>query len=86
MAKEKRLIEILYKQLKDSGNFVKIDMGSFDDGSASWLDCYHTLDPNEKGKRWSKHLSFNGEGTILEDVEVWQEEMSWDDDRQKQLR
>lgn len=86
MAEEKRLIDILYKQLKKSQNFEFIRMGSFDDGSGSWIDCYHTLAPDSKGHRYMKHLSFNGEGTILEDIQVWREEMNWDDDKQKELR
>lgn len=85
MSKEKKLIEILYKQLQDSGNFEKVRIGRFDDDSASWIDCYHSLMPNNKGYRYMKHLSFNGEGTILEDVQVWREEMTWDDDKCKQL-
>ena len=83
--KEKKLIEVLYKQLQDSGNFVKVKMDAFDDESASWIDCYHTDKPDSKGKRYLKHLSFNGEGTVLEDVEVWVEKMSWDIDKSKQL-
>jgi hypothetical protein len=83
---KKKLIEILYKQLKKSGNFEQVDMDSFSDGSASWIDCYHTLSPDDKGYRYMKHLSFNGEGTILEDVQVWRDKMYWDDDESKQLR
>ena len=83
---ELRLIETLHHMLEQSGNFEKVRMGSFDDGSASWIDCYHKTSPNDKGKRYMKHLSFNGEGTILEDVQVWEEKMSWDDDGQKELR
>ena len=86
MAKEKRLIDILYKQLKKSENFELVRMDSFNDGSGSWIDCYHTLSPDSKGYRYSKHLSFNGEGTILDDVQVWREEMTWDVDQSKQLR
>ena len=83
---EPKLIELLHHMLEQSGNFVKVEMDVFDDGSASWIDCYHTLQPDKKGKRYVKHLSFNGEGTILEDVQVWEEKMNWDDDYQKQLR
>jgi len=86
MAKEKTLAELLYKQLKDSGNFEEVKIDSFSDGSGVWIDCYHTVSPNKNGKRWMKHLSFNGEGTLLEDVQVWEEKMKWDDDAQKQLR
>lgn len=86
MGKQKKLIEIIFKQLKDSGNFEKIDIRSFSDGSGMWIDCYHTLSANNKGKRWAKHLSFNEDGSILEDVQVWQEQQAWDDDQQKELR
>jgi hypothetical protein len=85
MSKEKTLAEILYKQLKDSGNFKQVRIDSFSDGSGTWIDCYHTLDPDEKGRRWVKQLSFNGEGTMLEDVQVWEEKMTWSDD-QRELR
>ena len=83
---ELTLIEQLYHMLKDSGNFERVAKGSFDDGSASWIDCWHTENPDNKGKRYCKHLSFNGSGTMLEDVQVWEEKMKWDDDSQKQLR
>ena len=61
---EHRLIESLYKQLQESGNFVEVTVGFFDDGSASWIDCYHTLQPDKKSKRYVKHLSFNGSFSI----------------------
>ena len=83
---EPLLIDVLYKQLNQSGNFERVSKGSFDDGSASWIECYHTISPNKKGKRWVKQLAFNGEGTILKDVQVWQDEMTWSDDLQKELR
>lgn len=83
---EPRLIDILHKQLFEQGNFVEINKGSFDDGSGSWLDCFHETKPDSNGKRYIKHLSFNGEGTILEDVQVWVEKIKWDDDYSKQLR
>lgn len=84
--KDKKLIDILYVQLKSGGNFERLTKGSFNDGSASWIDCHHTESPDKNGKRYVKHLSFNGEGTILEDIQVWQEKMTWDDDSMKQLR
>jgi len=83
---ELKLIEIIYLQLEKSQNFEKLNIGSFDDGSSSWIDCYHTSSPDSDGKRYCNHLSFNGEGTVLEDVQVWVEQMSWDDDKCKQLR
>ena len=93
MAKNRRikveeisLREMLFHMLKASGNFEEVTEGRFDDDSASWIDCYHTKTPNAKGKRYGKHLSFNGAGTILEDVQVWEEKMKWDDDSMKQLR
>lgn len=81
-----KLIDILFTQLQDSENFVRIAKGEFDDGSGCWIDCYHIAGPNSEGKRYCKHLSFNGEGTVLEDVQVWQDQMTWDDDESKQLR
>ena len=80
------LIELLAHMLEESGNFEKVTIGSFDDESGMWIDCYHSLQPNAQGKRYNKHLSFNGTGTILEDVQVWVEVMDWDDDKSKQLR
>lgn len=82
---EPKLIDVLYKQLSESDNFVKIHRDSFSDGSGSWIDCYHETLPDSKGKRYMKHLSFNGDGTILEDVQVWSEKMVWDE-YDKQLR
>lgn len=81
-----KLINLIHDQLKAAGNFEEINMGSFNDGSGSWIDCYHKTSPDDKGKRYVKHLSFNGEGTVLEDVQVWVEKMKWDDDYSKQLR
>lgn len=80
------LIDEILTQLENSGNFEKVKKGWFDDDSGSWIDCYHKTSPNSDGKRYCNHLSFNGEGTVLEDVQVWVEQMSWDDDKCKQLR
>jgi hypothetical protein len=88
MGKKKvlKLIDLLYEQLQNSGNFERVVRDEFSDGSGAWIDCYHTLSPNANGKRYNNHLSFNGDGTVLEDVQVWVEEMTWDDDKCKQLR
>ena len=90
MAKKKdkgpKLIDIICRQLQESNNFETVAKGEFDDDSGSWIDCYHIAGPNSNGKRYCKHLSFNGEGTVLEDVQVWEEQMTWDDDRSKQLK
>ena len=81
--KEKKLIDILYDQLKKQ--FAHITRGRFDDDSGSWIDCYRTCELNLE-KRYIHHLSFNGAGTVLEDVQVWEENKIWDEENAVQLK
>ncbi len=75
--KEKKLIDILYDQLNESGNFERVTKGRFEDKSASWIDCFNSIEPNANNKRLSKELSFNGKGTVLENIQIWEEKMEW---------
>ena len=81
MGKEfsKKLIDVIYNQLKESGNFTKVSKGKFDDKSGFWIECWTNDLPNSEGFRYTKELSFNGKGTVLEDVKIWKEQIQWGD-------
>ena len=89
MKKEKRLlIDLIFEQLVASGNFEEVIKDSFGDGSGQWISCYHSKEPNEEGKRYSKVLLFSGDGNTLENFQVWEESqiLVWDDENQKELK
>ena len=81
-----KLIEIIAKQLRDAGNFESVEVGYFSDGSGSWIDCRTTTAPNGQGKRYLKVISFNGDGTEIDNISVYEEKMKWDDDATKELK
>jgi len=78
-----KLIDIVYKDLKKHGNYETISKGSFDDGSGSWIELYHSLSPDRVGKRYCQVISFNGAGTEMDDINIFEEKMSWEDDQKK---
>lgn len=66
---EDKLIDIICEQLKNSGKFNKVQKGSFEDGSSSWISCYKE---GEKEK-YIQEISFNYEGSIIENIETFKE-------------
>jgi len=80
---KKRLMDTIYKDLKKYGNYESISKGAFDDGSGAWIEAFHKVGPNENGKRYCQIISFNGDGTEIDDINIYEEKMTWEDDQKK---
>ena len=73
MATKKKLIERLAKQLEFNNPEKVINVDSFSDGSASWIEIKPKVMDIKKGYSIVEVLSFNGRGTELESVKCYKE-------------
>ena len=76
--KKEKLINKIAEQLRNSGYYESINIDKFDDGSAYWIDAHKKLEP-EDGVRYLECISFNGKGTKMTDIAIYEEKRSWDD-------
>jgi len=82
---DKRLIDILYQQLKDTGKYESINIDRFSDGSGMWIEAYKITSPDKNLSRISEYLNFSDDGQILLGMNVFKEQLSWDQSVSKQI-
>jgi hypothetical protein len=80
---KKRLIDKIAEQLKESNPSMLIEVDSFSDGSASWIEIKPKVMDINKGFFYLQVLSFNGKGSKLEEVSTYKETFVIDSDQEK---
>jgi ribonuclease BN (tRNA processing enzyme) len=82
---EKRLIDILYQQLKDSGNYELVIMDQFNDDSGMWIEAFKKTKPDENLSRIVEYLQFTGDGQTLTVINTFSEHLNWSQSVSKKI-
>jgi len=78
-----RLIDKIAEQLKESNPSSIIEVDSFSDGSASWIEIKPKERSVNKGYYYFQVLTFNGKGSKLTEVNTYKATFEIHEDEEK---